>query len=336
MTGVAADLRVIFLGTPEFALPSLHTLAGATTIAAVVTRPDRPAGRGRVLSAPPVAVVARAMGFAVLQPESLRAASTLETMRGLHPDLLVTVAYGRIIPPPVLALPPRGCINLHPSLLPAYRGASPIQRAIADGATTTGVTIMYQTEELDAGDIILQREVGIGPEETAGELEARLAEDGAALLAEAVRLIAAGAAPRRPQDRTQATYAARLTKQDGVLRWGRPARDLVNQVRAMTPRPGAYTLWREGVLKVWRARAADAPDRSAAVAKPAGLPGQVLAADASGITIAAGSGALVLLEVQPEGGRRLRAADFLRGRRLEPGEQLGEAAGVDAGREVVE
>ncbi len=336
MTGVMTDLRVIFLGTPEFALPSLHTLAGATTIAAVVTRPDRPAGRGRVVSAPPVAVAARAMGLAVLQPESLRAASTLEALRGLHPDLLVTVAYGRIIPPPVLALPPRGCINLHPSLLPAYRGASPIQCALAEGATTTGVTIMYQTEELDAGDIILQHEVSIGPEETAGALEARLAEDGAALLAEAVRLIAVGAAPRRPQDHTRATYAGRLTKEDGVLRWTRPARDLANQVRAMTPWPGASTMWREGVLKVWRARAADAPARSAAVSVPGGLPGEVLAADAVGITVGAGLGALVLLEVQPEGGRRMTAADFLRGRRLEPGERLGETAGVDAGREVVE
>ena len=336
MTGEAADLRVIFLGTPEFALPSLHALAGATTIAAVITRPDRPAGRGRVVTPPPVAVAARAMGLPVLQPESLRSPSTLDTVRALYPDLLVTVAYGRIIPPPVLALPPRGCINLHPSLLPAYRGASPIQRAIADGTTTTGVTIMYQTEELDAGDIILQREVAVTPEETAGELEARLAQVGAALLREAVCLIAAGAAPRRPQDHARATYAGRLTKEDGVLRWARPAHDLANQVRAMAPWPGAHTTWRDGVLKVWRARAADALARSTAVPQPTGSPGKVLAADASGITVAAGQGALVLFEVQPAGGRRMTAADFLRGHRVEPGERLGEAADVDAGREMVE
>jgi methionyl-tRNA formyltransferase len=258
----------------------------------------------------------------VLQPESLRAPSTLDALAALRPELLVTVAYGRIIPPAVLALPPRGCINLHPSLLPAYRGASPIQRAIADGAPTTGVTIMYQTEELDAGDIICQHEVPIGPEETAGELEARLAVVGATLLVEAVHLIARDAAPRRPQDHSRATYAGRLTKGDGLLKWTRPARGLANHVRAVNPWPGAYTTWRGGLLKVWRARAADLP----ATPIRAG-PGLVLSADASGIAVATGDGTLVLLEVQPEGARQMRAADFLRGYRLEPGEVLGQATG---------
>lgn len=334
MTGAAAALRVVFLGTPEFALPSLRALAAATTIVAVVTRPDQLAGRGRRMTPPPAAVAARALGLPVLQPESLRAAATLETLRALGPDLLATVAYGRIIPPPVLALPPRGCINLHPSLLPAYRGAAPIQRAIADGATTTGVTIIYQSEELDAGDVILQRDVAIHPEETAGELAARLAELGAALLVEAVDLIARGIAPRQPQDHARATYARRLTKADGMLDWSRPARDLANQVRAVTPWPGAYTWWRGGLLKVWRARVAGAPP--AGPGSPAAASGRVLAVGGNGIAVACGEGVLVLLDVQPEGGRRMPAAEFLRGHRLQPGERLGEAAPPNARHEMVE
>jgi methionyl-tRNA formyltransferase len=328
MTGAAAVLRVVFLGTPEFALPSLRALAVATTIAAVVTRPDQPAGRGRRMTPPPAAAAARALGLPVLQPESLRAAATLEALRALSPDLLVTVAYGRIIPPAVLALPPRGCINLHPSLLPAYRGAAPIQRAIADGASTTGVTIMYQSEELDAGDIILQHQVAIQPEETAGELATRLAELGAGLLVEAVDLIGRGAAPRQPQDHARATYAGRMTKADGALHWGRPARDLANQIRAVTPWPGAYTQWRGGLLKVWRARAG--PGSVGAE------PGTVLGADRSGVTVACGEGVLLLLDVQPEGGRRMPAEEFLRGHRLEPGERLSEAAPANARHGMVE
>ncbi len=312
----ASDLRVIFLGTPRFALPSLEAVAVATTLVAVVTQPDRPSGRGRILTPPPVTVAARALGVRLLQPERLRDPAVVADLASLQPDLIVTVAYGRIIPRAVLALPASGGVNLHPSLLPAYRGASPIQRAIADGATTTGVTVMYLADELDAGDIILQREVTIGPEETAGELEVRLAEDGALLLVEAVRLIARGRAPRRAQDHARATYAGKISKADGELTWERPARELVNVVRAMNPWPCAYTSWREGMLRVWRAR----------TAAGRGLPGQVLAAGDEGITVAAGHGAVVLTEVQPEGGRRMSAGDFLRGHRLRSGERLGGTA----------
>ncbi len=309
----ARDLRVIFLGTPRFALPSLEAVAAAATLVAVVTQPARPSGRGRIMTPSPVAVAARALGVRLLQPERLRDPAVVAELTGLRPDLLVTVAYGRLIPRAVLALPSLGGINLHPSLLPAYRGASPIQRAIADGATTTGVTVMHLADELDAGDIILQREVTIGREEAAGDLELRLAEDGAALLVEAVRLIARSQAPRRAQDHARATYAGKISKADGELKWERPARDLVNVVRAMNPWPCAYTSWREGLLRVWRARTVDGR----------GLPGQVLAATDDGITVAAGQGAVVLTEVQPEGGRRMAAGDFLRGHRLRSGERLG-------------
>lgn len=318
------SLRVVFLGTPAFALPSLNAMAQTTSVVGVVTQPDRPSGRGRISVAPPVAVAAREMGLWVLQPESLRSAGALGEISALRPDLIVTVAYGRLVPGPVLELPPMGCINLHPSLLPEYRGASPVQRAIADGAAATGVTVMYLAEELDAGDIILQRRVAIGPEESAGELETRLAEEGAALLTEAVGQIAHGEAQRRPQDHTRATYAGKLSKADGAIRWVRPAPTLVNLVRAMNPWPCAHTTWRGGVLKIWRARVADGQ----------GPPGQVLEAGEGGVTVAAGGGAVALVEVQPEGGRRMSAAAFARGHRIVKGDRLGEGGG--AGGTVIE
>jgi methionyl-tRNA formyltransferase len=318
MTGPPAALRVIFLGTPAFALPSLRTVAETTTLVAVVTQPDKPAGRGRTLTAPPVAQAAAGLGVPVLQPRTLKDPAVVAALARHAPDLLVTVAYGRIIPAAVLALPRLGCINLHPSLLPLYRGASPIQRAVADGAATTGVTVLYMTDELDAGDIILQREVPIGPEETAGELEARLAREGAALLREAIDLIARGVAPRRPQDHARATYAGRLDKEDGRIDWNRPAVAIVNLVRAMHPWPSAYTTWRGIRLKVWRA----------ARAEGTGAPGQVLAAAPDRITVAAGQGAVDLLELQPEGGRRMSAAAFLRGHPLRSGERLGNGIGA--------
>ncbi|MGQ0548055.1 MAG: methionyl-tRNA formyltransferase [Armatimonadota bacterium] len=308
------------MGTPAFALPSLHALARATTVVAVVTQPDRPAGRGRPLVSPPAATAARELGLRLLQPERLRTASVLEELSPLRPDLLVTVAYGRIVPRALLDLPPLGAVNLHPSLLPLYRGASPIRAAIADGATTTGVTIAYMTEELDAGDIVLQREVSIAPEETAGELEARLAAEGTALLVDAVRLIALGDAPRRPQDHAKATYVGRLTKADGALVWSRSARELVNLIRAMNPWPSAYAGWRGRVLKVWRAR----------VGEGSGPPGEVLEAGDQGITVAAGDGAVVLVEVQLEGGRRMPAGAFLRGHLLRPGEHLDDGTAAAA------
>jgi methionyl-tRNA formyltransferase len=317
MTGPRTGLRVVVLGTPAFAVPSLRALARTATIVAVVTQPDRPAGRGQRLVPPPVAEAARALGLTVLQPETLRDPTVQGEIASLRPDLLVAVAYGRLIPPAVLTVPPLGGINVHPSLLPRYRGASPIQAAIRDGATITGVTIMYLTNDLDAGDIILQRDVPIGPEETAGELEARLADIGAALLAEAVALIARGDAPRRPQDHAAATYAGKITKADGQIIWDRPAPEIVNHVRAMNPWPCAFTTWPAGTLRIWRARAVEGT----------GAAGQVLAAGDADLVVAAGPGAVALLEVQAEGGRRMTAREFLRGHTLHPGTRLGTLAG---------
>lgn len=309
----ATSLRAVFLGTSAFAVPSLRALHAAAAVLAVITQPDRPAGRGRRLQSPPVADAGRALGVPVLQPESLKAVPLQEELRALAPDLLVTAAYGLIIPGWALALPPQGAINVHPSLLPAFRGASPIQGAIAGGAEVTGVTILYVAAALDAGDIIMQRAVEIGGDETAGELEARLAVVGADLLVAALGLIAAGIAPRIPQDHAGATYAGKVSKADGEMRWARPARDLVNHVRAMNPWPCAHTSWRGGGLRIWKAAAAVGEGR----------PGQVLAAGDAGIIVAAGTDAVALMEVQVEGGRRMTAGEFLRGHRVTAGEMLG-------------
>lgn len=312
-------LRAVFLGTPEFAVPSLRRLADEVEILAVVTQPDRPQGRGRQVAAPPVAQVARELGLRVLQPARLKDPSIVETLRALQPDVLVTVAYGKIIPAAILALPPLGSINVHPSLLPKYRGASPIRAAIANGERETGVTIMYQSEALDAGDIILQRRIPIAPDDTAQTLEAKLADAGAEALVEALRLLAAGQAPRIPQDASQVTYVGKLTKADGRLDWTRPAQALANFIRAMNPWPSAYTWHRGRLLKIWKGIPIDA---SASGAAPPGAVIEVRRGE--GFVVATGRGALLVSEVQPEGRRRVSGEEYARGTRLQVGEQLGE------------
>ncbi|MDQ7819827.1 MAG: methionyl-tRNA formyltransferase [Armatimonadota bacterium] len=312
-------LRVVFFGTPQFAVPSLQALAAEAHVAVVVTQPDRPRGRGRVVEPPPVARAARDLGLPVMQPVRLRDPQVVERLRTAGADLHVTVAYGRIIPPEILALPPRGSINVHPSLLPRHRGASPIQAALLAGDAETGVTVLYQTPEMDAGDIILQRRVPIAPDDTARTLEARLAREAAEALVEAVRLIAAGTAPRRPQDPAAATYAGKLRKEDGRVEWTRPAVELARLVRAMDPWPSAFTWHRGRLLKIWRAQPVEA----------SGPPGTVVEVrPGDGIVVACGQGGLLITEVQPEGRRRMTADEYVRGSRLAAGERLGEGAGA--------
>lgn len=311
-------LRTIFLGTPAFALPSLLALLDEVDLLAVVSQPDRPKGRGQVMEAPPVAQVARERGIHLLQPPKLKAPDVLHALRELHPDLVVTVAYGRIIPAELLALPPYGCINLHPSLLPKYRGASPIQAAIASGDPETAVTIMYQTADLDAGDILLQRRVRMEPHDTAQTLETRLAHEGAKALAEAVRLIARGQAPRHPQDPAEASYVKKLTKESGQIDWDQPATTLERFIRAMDPWPSAYTWYHGRLLKIWRAKV---------VPGEASPPGTIVAIRrGEGFVVAAAEGGLLVEEVQPEGRRRMSAEEYVRGSHLQPGERFGEAA----------
>ncbi len=315
-------LRAVFFGTPAFAIPSLRSIHRETDLLAIITQPDRPKGRGRLIAAPAVAQVGRELGARVLQPARVKDPSVLETLRALRPDVGITVAYGKIIPREILRLPPLGCINVHPSLLPKYRGASPIQAALAAGESETGVTIMYQSEELDAGDIILQRRVPIALDDTAATLEATLARAGAEALVDALRLIAHGTAPRIPQDPAAASYVRKLTKDHGRIDWSKPAEDLARLIRAMNPWPSAYTRHRGKLLKIWKAGPAGADGEAGVVCE---------VRRGEGFVVGTGSGALLVLEVQPEGGRRMTADEYVRGYRLEVGERLGQKIDGSAG-----
>jgi len=311
------------MGTPRFAIPALDAVLAVSDVQAVVTRPDRPKGRGLRVEPSAVATAAMQYGLEVLQPPSLRDGAFLQRLLELSPDILVIVAFGRLIPLDVVGIPPLGGINLHPSLLPRYRGAAPIPRAIAAGETETGVTILYIAEELDAGDIILQRAVPIDPEDTTRTLEARLAREGAELLAEALRFLEAGTAPRRPQDPAQATVAPKLSRAEGLIRWNMSAAQIVNLIRAFDPWPVAYTRVDGTELRIWRAKA---PGNAPAPPEVVQVPGTVLAAaEAEGepLVVAAGEGSVAIYEVQPASGRRMSAAAYLRGHPIAPGTVLG-------------
>jgi len=307
-------LRIVFFGTPEFAVPSLRALLdGLDSVVGVVCQPDKPAGRGQRLVAPPVKQLAQEHQVAVLQPAKLRAPEPLAALEKLQPDLIVVAAYGKILPPTMLALPRHGCINVHASLLPKYRGAAPIQWAILRGETVTGITIMQMNEGMDTGDVLLQRRTTIDDQETYGELQSRLAELGATALLEALERLKRGELRPQPQDDRAATMAPMIDKEDGRLDWRRPAVELARVVRAFNPWPSAFTTIDGVLLKIHRARAVDSRADS---------PGTVLRADEA-ILVGCGEGALQLDELQLAGRRRLPAADFLRGVRLKPGTRLG-------------
>jgi len=309
-------MRLIFMGTPAFAVPSLDKLAAAGfEIAAVVTQPDRPRGRGQRLLPSPVKEQALALGLTVLQPPKVREPAFIAQLKELAPDLILVVAFGQILPPALLDLPPLGCVNLHASLLPRLRGAAPIQWALLNGDALTGVTTMYMAPALDTGDIILQEEEAIRDDDTAGTLAARLAARGAELLLTTVRAIRAGQAPRRPQAEAEATYAPPLTRADEVLDWQEPALALARRVRALNPQPGAVTRVAGKAVKIWRARP---------VQEAAGEPGRVLAVKGGGgILVGSGAGALLVEEVQPAGRRAMPATAFASGYRVAEGDVWG-------------
>jgi len=309
-------VRIVFFGTPDFAVPSLQVLlASDDQVVGVVCQPDRPAGRGQHLSAPPVKVVAVQAGVPVLQPDKVRTAAFLDALRQWAPDLIVVAAYGRILPKPVLDLPPHGCINVHASLLPKYRGAAPIQWAMLRGEPETGVTIMQMNEGMDTGDIRLQRATPIAADETYGALQARLAVLGAEALRAALTSLKAGTLPRLPQRDADMTLAPMLSKEDGRIDWSQAAADIARRVRALHPWPSAFTVLDGKLLKIHRAH----PTAPAAVAEP----GTVVTLD-DGIAVATGTGTLVLDEVQLEGRKRLSAAEFARGGQVRIGSRLGQ------------
>ena len=314
-----AALRIIFMGTPELASASLNALLRepAFQIVTVVTQPDRPKGRELKLQPSPVKQIAMSAGVPVLQPLKARDEPFIAQLRALQPDLIAVAAFGQILPKAVLDLPRWGCLNVHTSLLPKYRGASPIQSAILNGEIETGVTIMKMDVGLDTGDILTQRTTPIRDEDNAATLHDRLAQIGAELLVQTIPDHVAGKIQPRPQQHDQATHVSKIKKQAGRIDWQQPARAIWNRIRAFTPWPGAFTFLpvppQPLLLKIWQAEVVSGP----------GTAGEVLSADKTGIVIACGEGALRVTQLQREGGRRMSAMEFLAGHPLAPATKLG-------------
>lgn len=303
-------MKILFMGTPDFAVPSLRALLeDGHELTGVFTQPDKPKNRGMKLQAPPVKEVALEAGIPVFQPEKMRDGTALAILQELKPELIVVAAYGRILPREILDYPTCGCINVHSSLLPKYRGAAPIHWAILNGDEESGVTIMHMAEALDAGDIISQARTPIDQDETVGELHDRLAHMGAELLVQTVRDMACGQAQRTPQEQDAVTLAPMLSRALSPMQWERPARELHNQVRGLTPWPSATATLAGKQYKIWKTTVLDGTTESA--------PGTILEAGEAGIQIACGGGTVLRIdELQAEGKRRMLVSDFLRGNSL--------------------
>lgn len=299
------DVRIVFMGSPDFAVPVLRRLTEAYPVIGVITQPDRPAGRGQTLASPPVKILAQSLSLPVIQPNRLKEPEAQAQLAAWAPDLIVVAAFGQILRQNVLDLPPHGCVNVHASLLPRWRGASPIQAAIRTGDAQTGVSIMRMDAGVDTGPVLAQRAIPILPEDTAGALSDRLAQLGADLLIETLPAYLNGKIIPQPQDDALATYAPMIQKENGLLDFSRPAVELERQVRAYQPWPGAYTFWADAVLKIQRASAHPADHLSP------GQRGIVAGFPAIGTAL----GCLLLLELQPAGKRPMPGDVFLRGAR---------------------
>jgi len=311
---VARSLGLVFLGNDRWSVPSLRAIAASGhRVIRVVTRVPKPAGRGNALTPTPVATAAREADLPLLEVETVKEGPGLDALRADAPDVLVVVAYGEILPPRVLSLSIVAPVNLHFSLLPRFRGASPVQTALLEGVRETGVTTIVMDEGTDSGAVLLQRPEPVRPDDDAGSLGDRLAEAGAGLLVESLERLAAGDVEPTPQDESRATFTTPIRAADRILRWDAPARALVNRVRAMAPEPGASTAFRGEPLKVLRAETTDA----------GGEPGTIAAVDADGFVVATADGGLRPLELAPAGRKRMRGADFVNGYRPAAGERLG-------------
>lgn len=302
------------MGTPEFSVPALRAVAAACDVVRVVTQPDRPRGRGQVTSGSPVAAAAESLGLPVIRPADMKAPAVRDELAALRADVFAVVAFGAILTPAVLALPRAGCVNLHGSLLPDYRGASPVQRALWDDRAETGVCTLFMDEGIDTGDVIACRREPIREDDDAASLAARLAALGGPLLAESVVQAAEGRAPRAPQDRAAGSYARKLRKQDGVVDWDLPAREVRAHARAVTPWPGAATAFRGRRVLIVRA----VPEAGA----PGAAPGTLLGSDDDGLRVACADGVLRVTRLKPEGRAELDAAEWARGARPQPGERF--------------
>lgn len=315
----AYKIRTVFMGSPDFAVESLRTLhqCSFVELLGVVTQPDRPKGRGLRIQPPPVKVFAEQIeGIPVWQPERVAAPDFMEQMRLLKPDLIVVVAFGQKIPQSLLDLPHLGCINVHGSLLPEYRGAAPIHRAIIDGRTVTGVTTMYLDSGWDTGDMILKRELSIGPDETVGCLHDRMALAGGELLAQTVAYIRDGKAPRIAQDHQKATYAPKLKPEDGLIHWDRTAIEIANLIRGLDPWPSAFTYYDDKQLRLY------CPEVITLEKGNSSCGSIVKIIKGQGFAVSTGAGCVLIKEVQPAGKRRMSAEAFLQGYHLKQGERL--------------
>ncbi|HET7618740.1 MAG TPA: methionyl-tRNA formyltransferase [Vicinamibacterales bacterium] len=314
----APALRIVYFGTPAFAVPSLQALIDSRhPVVGIVSQPDRPRGRGHQLQPTPTRAVAQSHGVPVLQPTRIREESFLSAVRALAPDLGVVAAFGRILPDALLAIPRLGMINVHASLLPRYRGAAPIQRAVLAGDDETGVTIMRVVSELDAGPTFASRRMPIPPDATSGEVEAALATLGAPLLLDVVEAIAAGRAQETPQDHGAATYAPKVIKAEGTIDWAQPARRIHDQVRGLQPWPLASTVLRDVRYVIRRTRVASD-------AGGPGAPGAIIDAEGDRLIVACGGSTTIAIhEIQPEGRRTMTVREFLSGRRIPPGSRFG-------------
>jgi methionyl-tRNA formyltransferase len=309
-------LKIIFMGTSEFAVPSLDALAGDSNVhevVAVVTQPDRPKGRSGKPAPPPVKEAALRHGLTVLQPERVKDKGFVGELAGYGADIIVVASYGQLLSERILNMPKFGCVNVHASLLPKYRGASPIQAAIMNGDETSGVTVMQMDKGLDTGDMILTAETPIHYDDTAQTLHDRLAVIGASLLLDALGRIADGSAVRTPQDNGSATHAGLLTKESGRIDWSMTPKRITDLVRGLDPWPGAWTVYDGQALKIWKTSA------ESLTVSPFAVFGQILSAGRDGITVNADKGAVKISELQAPGGKRLPAADFIKGRGIEAG-----------------
>lgn len=311
-------VRIVFCGTSLFAVPSfLRLLESGMNIVGVVTQPDRPQGRSRKIAACPVKESASSRGVPVFQPDKIKSADSISFIKSWEPELIVVVSYGQILPVELLEYPTYGCINVHASLLPEYRGAAPIQRALMDGKKLTGISIMFMNEGLDTGDVILQAPVAISDNICHGELEALMADIGAELLLEAIFRIEKGSVCRKKQDHEKATYAHMISPADEKIDWQQSALSIHNQIRALDPKPGAHTIMEGRKLKLYKSQLADINGKANQ------RPGEVVYITDKSFGVQTGEGVLEILEVQKEGKKRMTASDFLRGIKLCTGVILG-------------
>lgn len=307
-------MDIVFLGTPDFAVPVLKALIDKHNVLAVISQPDRPKGRGKKLQPTPVKKIAEENNIPVYQPEKIKSEEFTSFLETIKADVFVAVAYGQILSERILNIPKYGCINVHGSLLPEYRGAAPIQQSILDGRDKTGVTIMYMEKGLDTGDMILKKEIEITDDDTYGTLHDKMAPIGAQALIEALEMIENGTVRAEKQDDSKSTYAHMITKEMGRIDWNRPSAEIRNKIRGFNPVTGAYTSLNDEILKIYTADIAD---------DGIGKPGEIIAVDKKkGFTVKTGDGALLIKEIQAKGGKKMNTADYMRGHSIEVGNIL--------------